>query len=224
MLAVALLFATLLDPGRPYAVAQQRAACPSTPVDAIAAPDRTCPAIEITGHIDETGVGLEPAFNVLAAPSQFTPSSKWMALANQVPPAALARLDGYADGKQLFEFAFVASGRFKLVLPLAPPLAAAMTRLTLTAGGASFELVAASPAVPVAEAIAIDDFRTLFAWNAQAFPAVRIAIDRRQEPIAIAAGSQTFQEIQLRTVAQRLVVSFSDGVHSVDRTVSVTGR
>jgi hypothetical protein len=213
MLAAAMLFASLVDFSRPALVAQQRPGCPTTPAEAISIVARACAALEVSGIIADGNVALGPAFNVVAPSSAF---------ARQVPgPAKLSGYDG--QGRLLFDFSFDTTGAFKLILPLAPQYAAALARLTLTAGTATYERTAASTAEPTAEAISTDDSHVIFAWNAQEFPEVRIA-----EPsgalVLDASGNETYQQIALRTNARRFIVSFSNGVRSVDRTVTVFGR
>jgi hypothetical protein len=175
--------------------------------------ERACAALEVSGVVVDGNVSLGPAFDVVAPSSAF---------ARPVPgPAKLSGYDG--EGRQLFDFTFDANGAFRLILPLAPQYAAALARLTLTAGNATYERTASSRAVPTAEAIATDESHVVFAWNAQEFPEVRIA-----EPsgalVLDAAGNETYQQVALHSNARRFVVSFSNGVQSVDRTVTVFGR
>jgi hypothetical protein len=213
MLAVAMLFASVVEFSRPSLVAQQRSGCPTTPAEAISSVERACAALEVSGVIADGNVELGPAFDVVAPSSAF---------ARQVPGPA--KLSGYSsDGRLLFDFTFDANGAFKLILPLSPQYARAIARLTLTAGTATYQRTAASFADPTAEAISTDDSHVVFAWNAQEFPEVRIA-----EPsgalILDASGNETYQQIALRTNVRRFIVSFSNGVQSVDRTVAVFGR
>jgi hypothetical protein len=214
MLAVAMLFATLSGSGMPALVAQLRQACPATPLDTIVTVERRCAAIEVSGRVDATGAAIDPAFTVLAAPSLF---------ARPVPgPAKLAGFT--ADGRELFEFPFQPNGAFRLVLPLLPQFAQAMTSLTLTVNGATYTRTATPHDVPSAEAIATDESHVVFAWNAQEFPGVRIVGERSGEEIATFVGDETYQQVVIRTSERRFTVSFSDGIHTLDRTVSVFGR
>jgi hypothetical protein len=214
MLAVAMLFATLSGPATPALVAQLRQACPATPLDAIVTAERRCAAIEVSGHADASGVTIDPAFTVVAATSLF---------ARPVP--GQAKLAGFtADGRELFEFPFQPNGSFTLVLPLLPQLAAAMTSLALTINGVTYVRTATPHDAPSAEAIATDESHVVFAWDAQEFPAVRIVGARSGEAIATFAGDETYQQVVIRTSERRFTVSFSDGIHSIDRTVTVFGR
>jgi hypothetical protein len=214
MLAVAMLVATLSGPATPALVAQLHQACPATPIDTSVTAERRCAAIEVSGHVDATGVALDPAFTVLAAPSLF---------ARPVPGRAL--LAGFtADGRELFEFPFQPNGAFTLVLPLVPQLAAALTSLTLTVDGGTYRRIATLHDAPSAEAISTDENHVVFAWNAQEFPGVRIVGDRSGEAIATFQGDETYQQVVIRTSERRFIVSFSDGIHSIDRTVTVFGR
>lgn len=189
--------------------------CPATPLEAIATNARVCDALEVTGRVDSTSVVLNPAFDVLVSPAALT----------RPTPAGPAVLTGYSgDGRTLFSVPFAADGPFQLDLALAPGLASTVARLTLTANGTTDERVATAAEVPSAEAITLDDGHVLFVWNAHAYPAVRIAYGRDELPIATLHGSQSFEQNTIDTRGRRFIVSFSNGVRSVDRTVDVLGR
>jgi hypothetical protein len=213
MLATLSLVALLLDP-RPPISGSARATCPATPFDLVAATSRVCDALEVTGRIDDSSVSLDPAFDIRAPETELAR-----------PAAGTATLAGYnRDGGTVFTFPFTASGSFRLVIPLSRELAASLTRLTLTASGATFERTAASADEPGAEALAVDDAHVIFIWNALHYPAIRISDARNGAPIQSAAGTGTFEQVGVSTTAGKFVVSFSDGVRSTTRTVEVFGR
>ena len=214
MLPVALLFAALAAEPRLVSVSPSHAACPATPFETLATTARTCAALEVSGRIEGATVELDPAFNVRVAPAQFAR-----------PEPGPAVLTGYAaDGRSLFAFGFSASGPFRLDVPLSQQLTDALVRLTLTANGITAERVAVPHDVPTAEAITTDEGHVLFAWDARAFPAIRVSLGPEDPPIAFVQGNETFQQIGIRSGARLFVVSFSDGVRSVVRTVKIFGR
>jgi len=212
MLAAMLLVA-LFGP-HPALASAPHVECPVIPLEAAATGAPRCAALEVSGSVNSAGVSLDPAFDVLVRPAELTR-----------PEPGPATLIGYArDGRVVFSVPFTADGRFRLNLALAPQLADSLTRLTLTANGATFERVATPSEVPTAEALATDETHVLFAWNARAFPAVRIAPDSGGPTILSASGAATFEQTTFGSSARHFVVSFSDGVHSTDRMVTVFGR
>jgi hypothetical protein len=218
MLAIATLLSVLETPLRPELVAlwhaRAQAQCPATPLAAIETSAQNCAALEVSGRIDATGATLDPAFDVHVPAAELTR-----------PVPGSAALVGYgADGRALFSFPFIAAGAFKIHVALASPLASALTRLVLTANGQSVERTAVSGDVPSAEAVATDDTTVVLAWNARSFPALRVATASQGALVGYATGSGTFEQTSFRTSARRLTVSFSDGIHSFDRTLSVMGR
>jgi len=204
----ALLLAALF--GRPVA----HGACPALPLEAFATTARVCDALEVSGHVDASGVSLDPAYDVRVPPST---------LSRPVPGNAV--LTGYtADGRTLFSVPFEAAGRFTLELGLAPQLAAALNRLTLTADNATFERVATDADVPTGEALALDDAHVIFVWNADSFPAVRVSYREGDPAVYSFSGTTTWEQVTIGTTVQHFTVSFSNGVRSIDRTVNVLGR
>jgi hypothetical protein len=204
----ALLLAALFGPP------VTRGACPALPLEAFVTTARVCDALEVTGHVDPSGVSLDPAYDVRIAPS---------ALTRPVPGNAV--LTGYtADGHTLFSVPFEAAGKFTLELALAPQPAAALNRLTLTANNATFERVATAVDVPTCEAFALDDAHVLFVWNADSFPAVRVSYREGEPAVYSFRGTTTWEQITIGTTARTFIASFSDGVRSIDRTVNVLAR
>jgi hypothetical protein len=208
------------------AVASKSPPCPVLPVETFVASSRVCDVLEVTGRIDSTAVTLDPAFNDRAPAREMSRP--------EPGPATLAAYD--KSGAVIFTFPFVAEGPFRLVIPVAPGYAGQIARLTLSANGATFDRESTEAhgvpfdvtAIPLsgatAEAVEADEGHIVFAWDAHEYPAVRIANAADGAPIATVSGAQTFEQIYISTRAVRLVVSFSDGVHSVMRTVEVTGR
>ncbi|MDQ2857333.1 MAG: hypothetical protein M3R53_01610 [Candidatus Eremiobacteraeota bacterium] len=220
MLGFALLLSTVLANPIKVAVAPgpvqapHAAACPSVPSLPFAASAQACPALEISGHVDASGVVLDPAFQVVVAAAQLSR-----------PGRADSVVSGYgADGRSIFSFTFEAKGPFHLFLPLAPAAAQSLARLHLSTAIGSSEQVPVAHAEPDAEVIAVDDAHVLFAWNARTFPAIRISNAPGAPPVAVGTGSSTYQEMTFASSARRLVVDFSDGVHSATRTFRVFGR
>ena len=208
------------------ALASKTPACPVLPVETLVSPARVCDVLEVTGRIDPSAVTLDPAFNDRAPERE---------MARPAPgPATLVAYD--KNGAVIFSFPFAAEGPFRLVLPVAPRYAEQIVRLTLSANGATFDRDSSGAgevpfdrtAIPLsgatAEAVEADEGHIVFVWDAHEYPAVRIANAVGGAPIATVSGLQTFQQIYISTKAVRLIVSFSDGVHSVTRAVEVTGR
>jgi len=141
------------------------------------------------------------------------------------PAPGTATLVGYnRDGGTVFSFPFTANGPFRLVIPLLPQLAGSLTRLTLTANGATFERTATPGDAPSAEALASDEGHVIFIWDARQYPGIRISDARDGSPILSAQGTETFDQIGVNSAVASFIVSFSDGIHSVTRTVKVLGR
>jgi hypothetical protein len=213
MLAV-LSLAALLSEARPAIAAGVRTTCPSTPFEVFTPTARVCDALEVTGRIDDASVTLDPAFDTRATETE---------LARPAPGSA--SLTGYnREGQAVFTFPFTANGAFRLVIPLAPQLSNSIVRLTLTANAATFERTANAGDAPSAEALASDDGHVIFIWNAQQYPGIRISNARDGSPILSTQGTESFDQIGVNTGAAKFIVSFSDGVHSVTRTVKVLGR
>lgn len=220
MLGFALLLSTILVGPLKVAVAPgpvqapHAAICPSVPALPFVAGAQSCPGLEISGRVDGSGVVLDPAFQVVVAAAQFSR-----------PGRADAVLSGYgADGRSIFAFTFEANGPFHLYVPLAPAAAQSLARLHLSTAVGSSEQVPVSHGEPDAEVIAVDDAHVLFAWNARTFPAIRISNAPGTPPVAVGTGSSTYQEMTFASGARRLVVDFSDGIHSATRTFRVFGR
>ena len=218
MLATATLLFVLDAPLRPELVTfwhpRARAQCPATPLAAIEVSAQDCAALEVSGRIDAAGPSLDPAFDVHVPAAELTR-----------PVPGSAALIGYgADGRTIFSFPFSAAGAFKLEVALASPLASALTRLVLTADGQSTERTAVSSDIPSGEAVATDDTTVVLAWNARSVPALRVATALGGGFVGYASGSGTFEQAAIRTSARRLIVSFSDGIHSFDRSLTVIGR
>jgi hypothetical protein len=210
MLVLATTLAALFGAAKPAALPIRP--CPAVPVAVIETSARTCPALEVSGRTDASALALDPAYDVM------------------VPPAELARpgrgeamLAGYAaDGRTLFALPVAAGAPFHAYVPLAPALASALARLALTANGATVDRTATTHAEPAGEAISVDETHALFAWNARLFPGVRIGDGTGAQ--AFGSGSSTYQQLGVATRARRLVVEFSDGLHSATRTFAVFGR
>ena len=173
------------------------------------------PALEVAGRIDGTGVSLDPVYDV------------------SVPPAELVRpaqdgalLTGYAaDGRRIFAIAVAANGPFHIYVPLAPASQRVLARITLSNGAPGRPFAAANgPADPAAEIISLDDHSVIVAWNASAFPEIRVRESPDGAPIATGDGSGTYEQISVDTRARRLYIEFSDGVRSTARAFSIFGR
>jgi hypothetical protein len=154
MLAAALLVAGLFGAPRPVHSAAAGGACPGTPVATVTAAARRCPAVEISGRADATGLSLDPAFDVEIDPE---------ALARPVEGGAL--LTAFAsDGRTIFALPIAASGAFHLYVPLATSAMDAIDRISLTNGDASVSRTrSASLQKTTAELISTDDDHVIVA-------------------------------------------------------------
>lgn len=213
MLAHAALLATLVLASR-GAESSSHPACPAGMPVSVAGIARACPALEVSGSVDEAGATLDPAFDVAVAPDELARDA-----------AGNVELVGYgADGTALLALGFSANGPFHFYVPLSSAAAQSLVRLHLFAGNAGAERSALGPNEPAAEAISLDDSHFVFAWDARAFPSVRIAASPGGAPFASGSGDETFEQLTLAGPARRLYVDFSDGVRSQTRAVPVVGR
>ena len=213
MLALATLSTALILAMR-TSTAAEHATCPSGPVATVTSTSHTCPALEVSGTVETSAATLDPAFDVLVAPSVLSRLGTGDAL-----------LTGYAaDGSAVFSFPIQANGAFHAYVPLAPQLAQSVVRLRLATSAARVEVATTAHREAAGEAIATDDSHLVFAWDAHSFPAVRIAADPSGEPFAFGNGKSTFEQLTINSTARRLLVEFSDGVHSQTRVIPVVGR
>lgn len=173
-----------------------------------------CPVIEVSGSIVGTNVTIDPAFDLLARPAaQSRPETD-----------GNATLTAYnVAGQLLVTFPFSASGVYRVDVPLSPAIAESVHVLRVTTASASAERVATTHGEPSVETIAINDSNVVLAWNAQAFPALRITAEG-EAGVAYVAGKGTYQQSSLHSKARRISIDFSDGVRSVKRTFAVFGR
>jgi len=214
MLAVLTLAALLAQSSRTAATESGRAGCPVSPVEPFVVSPRICDVIEVTGRIDQSGVTLDPAFDGHAPQSDF---------ARPVPGSAT--LSGYdRAGALLFEFPFSAEGAFHLVLPLAATTAHELAHLTLSANGETAERYGTGAFEPSVETISTSDSNLVFIWNAHAFPGIRIESARDHSTILTSQGADSYEQVNVATSERSFIVSFSDGVRSIQRTVHVMGR
>jgi hypothetical protein len=212
MLAAVALVAGLFGPSKP--TAPTIAPCPTAPMQTFATTLAACPALEISGRIDPTGVVLDPAFDVVVPPAELARASDSGAL-----------LAGFtSDGRRLFVLPIAASGPFHLYVPLAPFALQAMARITLASPVGATERIATSPAEATAEIISIDDRRVIVAWDAVAFPAIRMAETPEGRPIAYGTGVATYEQTSVDTRARIVYLTFSNGVRSVARAFTIFGR
>jgi len=215
MLALATLVTVLAITPKPALSPAIRAACPGGPeISATATTARSCSALDISGQIDANGAEIEPAFTTTVDPSQLARFGQGDAL-----------LSGFgADGHTIFVLPVRTDGPFHFFVPLAPQAIAALTRLTLVSAGASAERAAVPHGEPNPEVISVDDGQILIAWNAHAFPSIRISTSPGAPPIASGDGTSTYEQLTIATPAPRLYLQFSDGIHTFARTVNVFGR
>jgi hypothetical protein len=215
MLAAALILAGLFGASKATLVPSLAATCPAMPDAAFVSSAITCPALEVSGYADSTGASLDPAFDVSIAPAQ---------LARPLPTAS-ALLAGYAaDGRRLFALPIPASGAFHLYVPLATAAEQNLARLELTTAGARAERVASAPGEATAEIISLDESKAIVAWNARAFPSIRVKESPERNAIAVGSGSSTYEQMSVDTHARLVYIEFSDGVHSTTRVFSIFGR
>ncbi len=174
-----------------------------------------CPVLEVSGTIDANTTSLDPAFSLNVHPAFLT----------RPEATGNATLVAYnADGQVLVNFPFTARGDYRLDVPLSPALAQTVRVVRVVTASASAEQ-RPSPrhGEPSAETISSDDRSVLFAWNARAFPSVRITSDANPKPM-YATGVSTYQQLTVSTTSRRITVDFSDGVRSETRTFAVFGR
>ena len=210
----ALLVAGLFGSPRAIVSPPGTASCPASPETATyVSSARACPALEVSGSADRTGVALDPAYDVSVNPGAFA------------RPAAGAVVSGYAaDGRLLFALPIAANGAFHVYVPLAPAALQALARITVATSAARAERIATPPIEPSAEIISLDESRAIVAWNAHAFPAIRVRETPERPPIAAGSGTSTYEQMSVDTRARRISVDFSDGVRSTTRTYAIFGR
>jgi hypothetical protein len=174
----------------------------------------TCPVLEVSGTIDAGTASLGPAFDLIVRPAALT----------RAETTGNATLVAYnADGGVVVTFPFTAFGPYRIDVPLLPALAQSVRVVRVVTASATAEERPTVHGDVNAEAIAPDDGNVIFAWNAQAFPSVRIESDGDAKP-TYASGTSTYEQLTLKTAARRLTVDFSDGVRSETRTFAVFGR
>jgi hypothetical protein len=214
MLALATLVTVLAITPKPTLSPGIHVACPSGPGIGVTATARTCSALDVSGQIDANGAEIEPAFTTSVDPSELAHFGQGDAM-----------LSGYgADGRAIFILPVQTNGPFHFFIPLAPQAIAALTRLTLVSASASAERVAIPHGDPNPEVVSVDDGQLLIAWDAHAFPAVRISTSPDAAPIASGDGTSTFEQVTVATPARRVFLQFSDGIHTFARMVNVFGR
>jgi hypothetical protein len=214
MLAVAVLVAGLFGAPR-HAGPPPGAGCPAVPVAAFVTTATSCPALEISGRVDATGATLDPAFDVSAAPADLARIADGDAV-----------LTGYAaDGRTLFSLPVPARGAFHIYVPLGTAAQELVDRLTLSTETTFAERTSSPVADLAAEIISLSEQRVIVAWNAHAFPAIRV-YERQGDrtPAGTGAGSSTFEQTTIDTRARRLYITFSNGVRSLTREFSIFGR
>jgi hypothetical protein len=214
MLAMIVLVAGLFGP-KPAYTAPAGATCPVAPAATFATRALTCPALEVSGSADANGVAIDPAFDVSIEPAKLARPSD----------GAAAVLAGFAaDGRQLFALPFAANGPFHVYVPLPTQAQQQLERLTLTTEHGAAERKRAPSGAPAAEIISLSDDRVIVAWNADAYPTIRIAEAAGKAALAVGAGTSTFEQVSVDTRARRLFVTFSDGVQSTTRGFTIFGR
>jgi hypothetical protein len=213
MLSFVFLLATLLESPKPALPSPLHVTCPATPAAFTVLPgSRTCPALEVSGHIDAAGVALDPAFDVDVPPSQLAPQGRGDAF-----------LAGYAaDGRTLFVQSLSATGPFHVYVPLSRALGQSVQRLRLVSGSAAAEIVATTHHEAVAETLSLDPAHYLISWDAHEFPSVRVTA-QNADPLLL-TGTSTMEQHTLDSTARTVVVEFSDGVRSSVRTIRIFGR
>ena len=174
-----------------------------------------CPVLEVSGTIDASTATLDPAFDLIVHPSRLT----------RPEASGNATLVAYsADGQILVSFPFTTRGDFRLDIPFASSLAQSVRLVrVLTASASAEQRPTARHGDASAETIAADDRTVLFAWNARAFPSVRVTSDAASKPI-YASGVSTYEQLTVPTTSRRITVDFSDGVRSETRIFTVFGR
>lgn len=214
MLALATLVTVLAITPKPALSPGIHVACPAGPDTSVVATARTCSALDVSGQIDANGAEIEPAFTTSVDPSELARFGQGDAL-----------LSGYgADGRAIFVLPVQTNGPFHFFIPLAPQAIAALTRLTLVSGTASAERIAIAHGEPNPEVVSVDDGQLLIAWDAHAFPAIRVSTAAGAPPIASGDGTSTFEQLTISTPARRVYLQFSDGIHTFARMVNVFGR
>ena len=156
---------------------------------------------------------LEPVFDIDAPPESLT----------RIGVGSALLVGSAGDGRLLFAVALDVSGAFHVDLPLSPEAEIALVRLRLITSAGTVERTGDAHGAPKAEAIATNDTSGVLAWNARAFPAVRVSV-ARGPVVAYGTGTSTYEQIDVPTDVRRIVVEFSDGLHSTTRTLQIFGR
>jgi hypothetical protein len=215
MLAAALILAGLFGAPKEIHASPASATCPATPEAAFVTGATTCPALEVSGFAGATGVSLDPAFDVAVAPTEFVRPAQ----------SAGAFLSGYAaDGRRLFALPIAANGAFHLYVPLAVAAEQSLARIEISTVGAHAERRANAPADAVAEIISLDEGKAIVAWNARAFPSIRVKESPERTAIAVGSGTSTYEQMSVDTRSRLVYIEFSDGVHSTTRAFAIFGR
>jgi hypothetical protein len=214
MLALATLVAVLATTPKPAFSPAIRPPCPSGLEITLSATARACPALEVSGKIDSGGAEIQPAFTAMVDPSDLAHFGRGDAILTGLS----------ADGRAIFVLPVQSGEAFHYFIPLAPQAAAALARLTLVSGSVSAERAVVPHGEPNAEVVSVDDGQLLIAWDAHAFPSIRISTSPGGPPIAFGTGTSTFEQLTVATPARRIYIEYSDGVHSFKRAYNVFGR
>ncbi len=192
--------------------------CPEAPtIAATATHVASCSALEVNGTVAANRVTVEPAFDLLLPPEKLSQP-------NATGNAALEAYDG--SNQLVFRFPFNARGEYRIDVPLAASVEQSIRRLRVINGSAYADRTASLHGDVSAETFPRYDHSVVLAWNALAFPAIRIAtiaIDHNEDA-SYASGTESFQQIRLETTSPRLIIDFSDGVRSTRRIFTVFGR
>lgn len=177
-------------------------------------PPATCPALEISGNLAPGASVVDPAFDVLVPLAQ---------LARAVPNGNVT-VSGYAaDGSTVFSISLAETGPFRLDVPLSPAAALTVKRIRVASADGIAERTATSHTEPTAELVDTGNGDFVFAWNANAFPAARIATEGDGAPTTV-SGVGTYKQVKIASRSRYAVVDFSDGTRSFKKLFQIFGR
>jgi hypothetical protein len=220
MLVLAAVFATTIamHPRRagdttPRTTQAFATGCPEGPGVAYRPGVRRCPALEISGRVGAIP-SLDPVFNVEADTNALLRTERGTA----------TLVGSTIDGRVLFTMPIDETGPFHVFVPLAPSAARTLARLRLITPVGVVDRLATLHNEPTAEAVSTGETTAILAWNARSFPAVRVATIPGGPFIAYGTGSGTYEQLDIHTDTNAVIVEFSDGLRSTTRVVRLFGR
>lgn len=169
----------------------------------------------VWGRITSTGVVLEPAFIVAAAPS-LAPAPGPHRIDLQAEDGSVLRTASFA-ATEVADLPGGPERHFAFVLPMDVPLSASLGRLTVRANGRSATRLRAGPGTTGADPAAVvtrqSALQVELRWNSASYPMVMVRDAATGQVISFARGGSA----RVWTRGSNFELQFSDGVKSVVR-------